>query len=489
MKKLAILPILALALGFAACDNVDLGTGIPVTNPQLPAAGVDQVTLTASPATSAVVNLAELDYDGHFVQVADLTRNEGWPAGYGFAANGFLSATEDFAVSYEIPVTVMSDSILELNPNDIQGIIHDNITKDPGEQTVYVRFNIYAAKGAEKILLGGPDTFFGPVKMTVKPFDPEVTFENLYYFVYTSDPVSWNKDNAVAFTRSDRSVYDDPDFSVTLNLDGATVGDGLYWKILPASGYDADNFENAIGVEAASASATKGKLDKAANAVPGFFTMTGPVLFKFNIETLEYDYIQAIPNFWMAGDYVNGTSWNNGQFALVMWTDNYTDYVGMAHIGSQFKFSPQAGWGGDFGVNAQPSWSEQASGLVGEGAANGGNNIEVPEDGLYYIQLNYGTRALKLTLVTTIGMIGDFNGWGDDVNMTPSEDLLTWTATVDLTEGGLKFRFNDNWDNSLGGSFDKLSPFADNIAVSEAGTYEVTLHLDNIPYTATLVKK
>ena len=52
MKKIAILPILALAMGFAACDDVDLGTGIPVVNPELPAAGPDLVTVTPAPGST-----------------------------------------------------------------------------------------------------------------------------------------------------------------------------------------------------------------------------------------------------------------------------------------------------------------------------------------------------------------------------------------------------------------------------------------------------
>lgn len=490
MKKIAILPILAMALGFAACDDVDLGTGIPVINPEIPAAGSEQVALGASQSTPAVAILADLEATGASLPVAELKPLEGWPEGYGFAAKGFVSASEDFENSFEIPVNVIGETI-EVNPTDLEGIIYDNITKDPNNQTVWMRFNVYAKKGAEEILLGGNDTFYGPVKLVVKPFDPEIVFENLYYFIYTQDPTSWTKNNAVPFTRGEASVYDDPNFSGMLNLDGATVGSGIYWKILPASGFDADNFENALGVASSKSENSKvtGTLSREADAEPGLYTLVGPAMFQFNIEDLKFEYKQAIPNFWMAGDYVNGTSWNNGQFALVMWTENYSDYVGMAHIGSMFKFAPQAAWSGDFGVNAQPSWSEKDSGLVGEGSANGGNNIEVPEDGLYYIQLNYPTRALKMTLVTTIGIIGQFNGWADDVDLTPSEDLLTWTATVDLTPGGVKFRFNDNWDNSLGGSFDNLSPFADNINCELEGTYEITLHLDNIPYTVTTVKK
>ena len=64
---------------------------------------------------------------------------------------------------------------------------------------------------------------------------------------------------------------------------------------------------------------------------------------------------------------------------------------------------------------------------------------------LYYIELNYATRALRLTQINTIGIIGGFNGWGNSNEMAPSEDLLTWTITQDMTEGDeWKIRMNND---------------------------------------------
>ena len=173
-------------------------------------------------------------------------------------------------------------------------------------------------------------------------------------------------------------------------------------------------------------------------------------------------------------------------------TDNYTDYVGLAHIGSQFKFSPVDGWSGDFGVGEAVEYVTGENGItVGTGVADGGSNISVPANDLYYIELNYATRALKLTQINTIGIIGGFNGWGNSNEMTPSDDLLTWTITQDMTEGDeWKIRMNNDWTISLGGEFDNLWPFnAPNFKCAETGTYEITLNLGELPWTATVVKK
>ena len=87
-------------------------------------------------------------------------------------------------------------------------------------------------------------------------------------------------------------------------------------------------------------------------------------------------------------------------------------------------------------------------------------------------------------------MIGDFNSWGSSVAMTPSSDFLTWTGELTLDAGqGWKFRANDGWDINLGGSLSNLVWNGDNISALGAGTYEVTLDLTTLPYTATAVKK
>ena len=74
--------------------------------------------------------------------------------------------------------------------------------------------------------------------------------------------------------------------------------------------------------------------------------------------------------------------------------------------------------------------------------------------------------------------------------MTKVDDF-TYTVTQDMTEGDeWKFRANDQWTVSLGGQFDNLDPFnAPNFKCDATGTYEITLNLRNLPWTATVVKK
>jgi hypothetical protein len=107
----------------------------------------------------------------------------------------------------------------------------------------------------------------------------------------------------------------------------------------------------------------------------------------------------------------------------------------------------------------------------------GGANIK-PAEGMYYITVN--TDDLKATFTkTSWTIIGDaVGGWdtANDVQMTWNADKKVYEATVNMSEGGFKFRANQDWAINLGGADGNLIQDGDNISVT-AGTYYVTLDL------------
>lgn len=495
MKKYTILPILALALGFAACDDVDLGTGIPVVNPELPAAGPDLVTVTAAADIPSVVDLASYYDKGEKVVVANATAAEGWPEGYGFAAVAQLSTTEDFATSTEVPVEVVG-SDFTIDPVALNDAIRNFVSKNPVETTVWVRYRVSAAKGNENIILGGPDKFYCPMQMNVVSFPP-YAIDTRYYLAWSDTPDGWSVVNTAPFSHSDNNQYDDPEFKGVFQ-----VAKDSYWMIISGTSLENSDFSNALGVvKDEKATVDNGVVSgnlapSAAVREAGSMLLDGSVEITFNMDTYTYSYKQAIRNFWLAGNGVNGTSWNNGEFAKVMWTEDYVNYAGYAHLYGaaepEFKFSPTNAWSGDFGVGEALVFTETGGVMSASGKADGGSNIKVPAEGLYYITLNYTTRDISVTNIRTIGIIGDFNGWAQSEAMTPSDDMLTWTVTATMSAGqSWKFRMNDGWNINLGGSIDSLTGFGNpaNLTCGADGTYEITLHLDTLPYTATMVKK
>ena len=118
----------------------------------------------------------------------------------------------------------------------------------------------------------------------------------------------------------------------------------------------------------------------------------------------------------------------------------------------------------------------------------GGDNIETTVEDDYAITLDLSTPLAYTYRADRWGVIGDATpgGWSDDTNMTWDAVNGRFTVTLNLTAASFKFRANDGWDYNFGGSLSALTPGGDNIAVTEAGNYTLTLN----PWTrvATMTK-
>lgn len=87
-------------------------------------------------------------------------------------------------------------------------------------------------------------------------------------------------------------------------------------------------------------------------------------------------------------------------------------------------------------------------------------------------------------LIETMGVIGSFNGWAGDVEMT---DIATniWVAIMDELDGDFKFRANGSWDINYGcGSIASVTSYDSVEVVEDGGNFmaeglkDVTLILD-----------
>ncbi len=145
---------------------------------------------------------------------------------------------------------------------------------------------------------------------------------------------------------------------------------------------------------------------------------------------------------------------------------------GYVWLNTQFKFTPEPNWDNSWG-------DDGADGILDAGGAN----IVVPTPGYYFISINYTDKSYSL-VKTDWGLIGGSvppYDWSVDQNMTYSSVTGTWLITLALQSGDIKFRANDAWtfnygDTDADGS---LEPGGDNIPVTNAGDYTVTLDLSH----------
>lgn len=487
MKKAAFFSLLALCLGFTACDNYEEPNPPAQSNPQEAIFKADGVTFTPQTGT---LNLGTINEEGGAAQVAAVSLTD-FPENYTLKLVMDVAPTDQFEKIESISTEVNEEGLVTVNPDVLQGAINNVITKDPAALKVYTRFAAYAVNGKTEVRIGGPDVYYCAETLNIVPIQPGFVIEEGYYFMYSTDGTTWSKENSIELEQAAQgSPYDIPTFSFTYDFPVDMVADGIYWQILAKSQYEGfssnsagfvPGTDNQDGHDGALVAEGIVNSDNA-----GMFFMDGMVLFTINMEKRTFSYIQAIENFYTPGG-ANGWSFPYPS----LFTNDYNNYFGFVSLSGEFKFSPDAGWNGrDFGQsNSSFSYKEDNGIYHGEGVAIGGDNIPVPEASLYYMTMNYTTRATTLTQIVSLGLIGGFNDWGSQLAMTPNADFTEWTVDVTFeNDTEWKFRMNDNWDINLGGDVQNLTIGGDNIK-TDAGSYTVKLILKGQPYAAEITKK
>lgn len=476
MKKLYILGLMSLAMGFTACEeDIEDPNGNPASNPQLEIVSAANVVVTPGPAA---ISLNDLNLSDGRVEVATVKAGEDWPEGFGpVVPNIEVSKTADFAEVHTIEATINDEGLVTVSPDDWEAAYLEMYGRNPKATKSYVRFPVWAVNGQQKVRMGGLDTYYGQANVEVTPIDlyNGRVIEEQYWLVNSFD--NWDVSKAIPLHHSGKDVYVDAVFtSPTINV----VGAGYEWLVISETARVANNLrmegaaygpvraddpEGTLMFNVPDYPATRGVIKEA-----GAYVMT------FDLEHLTYKVQMGYENLWTPG---NSNGWGFGTAPL--FTSDYTNYTGYAHLDGEFKFTTEPDWNGkNFGAGADPGTLD----------ANGGNLV-APGNALYWCHVNLNELKYNLAEINTYGIVGSATpgGWDASTALTPSADFMIWSGTFALTAGELKFRANDGWEFNLGGTLDNLTPGGDNLQVAEDGTYVVTLDLSGLPYTATLQKQ
>lgn len=488
MKKIALFCSAALlALGFSSCEE-NPGLGIPQTNPQetiMSAGGITVDYGTALQANSldlndyATQNLVDGAWDGTYtyqqipvIQLA-LTDEEAAaiPAGANVEFVMELATAADYSDATQIPVV---NGAVSCEAWDTY--FRDKLGKSPAAKDNYVRFAAYLNGNGQSVRVGTPDTWFAAKQINVTPLPMNFTISEAYYMIGTCN--GWALDNTYTFKHSDKNVYDDPVFTLAVEVTQEQIdaNNGWWWKIAPAEAVADQNWDVVVGVVTDGDTALEGALVDGGNA--GCIKEAGSYIVTINMMDMTYKFEK------MSYLYTPGASngWSQAASQLLTYNADKGYYEGYAHLSGEFKFTSEDNWDGTNYGNAGED------GVLSTDP--GAGNLTVAEDGLYYCIVDVNNLTYSATLITSYGAIGGFNSWGAQTVMTPSEDFLTWKGDVTFAAGDeWKFRGNDNWDINLGGDVNNLVWNGANLMAPGEGTYEVTLNFGSLPYTCTFVKK
>lgn len=460
MKKSLIFGAAILALGFVSCSE-DNTLGIPQVNPQGPVLDGTGIEVKAEAALEGnSVDLNQYESTG-LVPVATLTsQNEAYDNTAYLVME--LASKHDFSNMTELKVTDGNVSVTEWNT-----YFRKVLGANPKPKTMYARIAAYASVDGQKIRIGSVDNYYLDKTLTVTPLPAEFEIEEHYYITGTVN--NGAIDNQYPMVHTDMDIFVDPVFTYTVYINDAQAAAGWSWKAVPQTVLE-EGGDGVLGAAGHPEGTTElnGKL--VAGSEGGAITINeaGSYLISINLKTMTYSIFKVVSTPGAS----NG--WSQSASSLLTCYDKDKKlYRGFAHLSGEFKLSEAFDWGAT-------NYGDGGDGKLS--TAGDAGNLKVDADGLYWVMADLLNLTYTVTPITSLGAIGDMNGWGGQIAMTPSLDYLSWTGDVSFTTGiGWKFRMNDNWDINLGGAQYDLSVGGDNLAAPGTGSYEVTLYL-GLPY-------
>ena len=500
--------IASLALVLAACSD-DEFTGEPQVRPQLPTMPIDGIALAQGDGATQAINLGTLVADNTPVKLADITEVKDFPSSeYNLVFKMEVAKDASFANAKEVETEVV-DNAVYVPSAQLQDIVTEVITKDPRNVVdLYARLAPYAENDAASVRLGADDQWFSYV-YKIKPAQP-YTIDDSYYIVGNFN--NWTASDEYKFTHSATNVYDDPLFAYVLEVDEALGNAGVEWKLLPGAYYGkADAADHFLGIEPSEKNPAEGTLVAAPGAnstLAGTFSGEGRRLISVNMHDLTSMVVYAFDRLWAPGA---GSSTSNFDKVQQLFTTDFINFKGMAVLRGNWWLTGQASIKGvNFVEKAEttPKEDEKTGTISGEIESSSANTpkMKVPTTrALYYVTANLSLYTYAITPITTINLVGAFNGWTADhtddaatTALTPSSDCLTWTITdFTLTEASeLKLNANNGWDINFGrkdsNDFAWLDGGSGNYNL-EPGTYDITINFATLSadnqYTLTIVKK
>ena len=435
---------MTLLMGMVSCTEDYTDWGTPQTNPKEEAVTFGNGSVTPV----GVINLADVKSDK--VNVAQITAPTSSNAAY----------TPTFKINFD-GQTFDIDAEGNMATADLATYVADKFGKRPTERDIDATLDAWVSNGATAVKMATSEKF------QIKAI-PEAPFiDEGYYLVgdmfTTKDHDGWTKEAAMAFNHSDKDVYDDPVFTITVE----TTKADQYWKIIPKKNIDGGDIwaDGVVGPKVDGDDSMTGALTNV-DAKAGKIAKAGK--YKLTINMLDYSYtfeeVNYDPFIYFIGS-TDGWGSSDQKLALVDEAKGvYTGYVYVADpngAGLQFKFQRVAGsWANEINAGAFNTFSDAAT--------NEGGNIGVNAGvGVYYFDVNLGEGTIKATKVETMGIIGGFNNWAGDAPMTWNAEEYCFEATnVGVTTDGWKFRVNGGWDINLGGSLDNLTAGGDNLSVA-----------------------
>ena len=350
-------------------------------------------------------------------------------------------------------IAIKTDENFFCSTAELESAVNALWGRRPVARTIPVKVLAYVKVNGVAIATTGSTT------LTATPNAPVI--EDAYYITGTVN--GWDNTNTdYELSNGGADPYENSIFTVMIPGDKVT-GD-IEFKVTPKSGLGGD------WSKCLTASDTEGVF--ATNNAGGNLKVAyvaGAKFYRIQFDLMNQTWSGAGLSF---GDYFyeigNESGW--GTSHALAGPANDGKYKGYYYLNGEFKFKPNAdNWDDDL---------EYVSGTTTSGTLTdaGGPNCPDPGEGFYEIFLDAGALNYTLTKIESVSMIGGFNEWGSDLEMTYNAEEGCWEVTTDQVSGEYKFRANHDWAINWGGDVKGLTQDGANLSI-DGGSHTFKLYL------------
>ena len=445
MKKTFLYSLAVLAsVSLASCNGDYEDWAQPQHNPQEASAAKYGITFTAGP--EAECNMPDEDGVINLVTVNSTDANV---AGY---------TVKDLKVNGEAIKGEAVGNNIQVNATELEKILcSQSKTRASVEHEINVESKVSVnLESGDAVTINTVGTTTGKLKSSPTP----TIDENGYYMLGEVNGNNWTATSPVWMTKVSDGVY---------QLKVTTEKDKNYFKFYEGSKWDeSGNWDvintGVLGCEKDGCEDASGIIYYAGDSwgSPQSIVIAGTGTWIVTLDMNNLTYTVGKPVLYMAGD-ANG--WNQIDYLSSEDGVHFTGYMYLNQNG--FKFCTQKNWDG----------TNYGGAFFGESEDN---IMMTQEAGFYQVDVDLSAKTYTLSPFS-IGIIGNAtpSGWASDTDMTYNPTERCWEIKgVELSDGEMKFRANDDWALSWGGELDNLTTQnGPNIAVA-AGTYDIKLYID-----------
>lgn len=370
--------LLVAALGFTACDEDFTDWADPQTNPQLDP--TQAVTAVIEPAATGVI---AKETSPATVDLVRFVSAENVQPGSTVKFTS-LKVNGDYALPF-----VTADSVLAVSTASLDSIVQlAYASKAHVERGLTLAVTLSVVSPAGQALAA--EVASNEVAVRYLPASTPAA-ESAYYIL--GDFCGWTADTALPMTDKGGGVFE---------ADIEATADSWY-KFFPASAITTDvDWNAAIGSDVdGDTSAENFLVWDNAQALK-----VGAGKYRVSIDVVNWRFtVKAVADeLYMTGSAYGWTDWN--QLVPVYGEDGHYWMLTYLAAGDEFKFAPQAGWGGDFGADQLSFVDNAGAGLSGTG------NVVVGNSGWYLLYVDAVNKVLE-TYSPQVYLIGECAGSWD----------------------------------------------------------------------------